>query len=62
TPVESLLFFNIVRFNKDPSAVDWNEVAIHSNLKNAGSAKVRYRQIQKKYNLEGLTPSGKTGG
>lgn len=42
TPVESLLFFNIVRFNKDPTAVDWDQVALHSNLKNAGSAKVRH--------------------
>lgn len=40
TPVESLLFFNIVRFNTDHTAVDWDQVALHSNLKNAGSAKV----------------------
>lgn len=40
TAVESLLFFNIVRFNKDPGAVDWHRVALHSNLKNAASAKV----------------------
>lgn len=85
TAVESLLFFNIVRFNKDPAAVDWEQVAIFSNLKNAASAKVRcfqihlpclswrvserrliiprqvrFRQIQKKYNLEGPTPSGST--
>lgn len=40
TAVESLLFFNIVRFNMDPGAVDWHQVALHSNLKNAASAKV----------------------
>lgn len=39
TAVEGLLFFNIIRFNKDTSAVDWDQVAIHSNLKNAASAK-----------------------
>lgn len=86
TPVESLLFFNIVRFNNDPTAVDWESVATHSNLKNAASAKVnppplspvshpimalethrfdccqvRYRQIQKKYGLDGLTPGGRAG-
>lgn len=40
TAVESLLFFNIVRFNKETSAVDWDKVALYSNLKNAASAKV----------------------
>lgn len=41
TNVEGLMFFNIVRFHKDPTAIDWEQVAIHSNLKNAASAKVR---------------------
>ncbi|KAJ4409963.1 hypothetical protein N0V82_009365 [Gnomoniopsis sp. IMI 355080] len=52
TPVESRLFFNIVRFNSDLSHVDWAQVASYSNLKNASSAKVRFRQIQGKYGLD----------
>lgn len=40
TSVEGVLFFNIVRFSNDTASVDWDQVAIHSNLKNAASAKV----------------------
>lgn len=39
TPIESLLFFNMVRFNNHEN-IDWNKVASNSNLKNAASAKV----------------------
>ncbi|KAI7774693.1 hypothetical protein LA080_008000 [Diaporthe eres] len=39
TPIESLLFFNMVRFNGNHDKIDWNLVASHSNLKNAASAK-----------------------
>lgn len=40
TPIESLLFFNMVRFNGNHDKIDWNMVAAHSNLKNAASARV----------------------
>lgn len=40
TAIESLLFFNMVRFNGSQDNVDWDMVASHSNLKNAASAKV----------------------
>lgn len=33
TEVESLLFFNIIRFNGRPEAIDWEKVAEHSGLK-----------------------------
>lgn len=33
TEVESLLFFNIIRFNRRPEEVDWAKVAEHSDLK-----------------------------
>lgn len=38
--VESLLFFNMVRFNPRHDSINWEHVAYHSNLKNAASAKV----------------------
>lgn len=41
TGVEGLLFFNIVAYITDLSVVDWDQVAIASNLKNSSSAKVR---------------------
>lgn len=40
TPVESLLFFNMVRFGSHEK-IDWERVASYSNLKNAASARVR---------------------
>lgn len=40
TPVESLLFFNMVRFGSHEK-IDWERVASFSNLKNAASARVR---------------------
>lgn len=39
TEVESLLFFNIIQFNRCPDQVGWEKVAEHSGLKN-NSAKV----------------------
>ncbi|KAG6360657.1 hypothetical protein INS49_011722 [Diaporthe citri] len=56
TPIESLLFFNMVRFNGNHDKIDWNLVASHSNLKNAASAKVRFRQILKKHDLMDQAP------
>ncbi|KAJ0125491.1 hypothetical protein J7T55_006840 [Diaporthe amygdali] len=56
TPIESLLFFNMVRFNGNHDKIDWNMVAAHSNLKNAASARVRFRQILKKHDLMDHAP------
>lgn len=39
TPIESLLFFNMVRFGSYEK-IKWDLVAAHSNLKNAASARV----------------------
>lgn len=62
TEVESLLFFNIIRFNRRPEEVDWAKVAEHSDLK-LKSVKVRFRQILNKHGLSHLmsTPHRKCG-
>lgn len=39
TPIESLLFFNMIRFGNLQN-INWDQVASHSNLKNAASARV----------------------
>ncbi|ROW12981.1 hypothetical protein VPNG_04730 [Cytospora leucostoma] len=55
--VESLLFFNVIRFNPCHDKVDWEKVAHASGLKNVNSAKVRFRQVIKKYKLEDVAPA-----
>lgn len=42
--VESLLFFNIIRFNPCHDKVDWEKVAQASGLKNVSSARVSLLQ------------------
>ncbi|ROW06421.1 hypothetical protein VMCG_04428 [Cytospora schulzeri] len=56
TEVESLLFFNIIRFNRRPDEVDWAKVAEHSDLK-LRSVKVRFRQVLTKHGLSHLMPT-----
>ncbi|KAK7747966.1 hypothetical protein SLS53_001218 [Cytospora paraplurivora] len=55
--VESLLFFNIIRFNPCHEQVDWEKVAHASGLKNVNTARVRFRQVIKKYKLEDVAPA-----
>ncbi|KUI59903.1 hypothetical protein VP1G_07127 [Cytospora mali] len=54
--VESRLFFNMIRFNSRHDQIDWEKVAEHCNLKNAITAKVRFRQVLTKHGLEDLIP------
>lgn len=51
TEVESLLFFNIIRFNRYPDQVDWDKVAEHSGLKNNS---VKVSLLAQHHHLAGL--------
>ncbi|KAI6360127.1 hypothetical protein MCOR25_006834 [Pyricularia grisea] len=60
TPQEAAFFMYVMKHNKSNPDVDWDAVAQDANLKNAGCARTRFRQIKVKLGFataEAGTPS-----
>ncbi|KAL2263267.1 hypothetical protein VTK26DRAFT_7532 [Humicola hyalothermophila] len=58
TAQEAYLFYTIIKNMKGKPEIDWQNVALDNNFKNAETAKVRYGQIKRKLGLDnwGATP------